>query len=165
MCYSDTFLILEIKEPKSNTLKHSFLLFIENRFFSHTIYPDHSFLSLHSSQLPTMTSPLPDPLLLCIRKEQSSKKQEPNITIQNPGRLDKKSSHRSWTRQPNWKKRVPRGGKGVRDTPTPTVRSPTNTPGQHPQHKQRIWCRFMYALCLLLQFLRAHVCPAQLTQW
>lgn len=40
---------LWLKELYENFL----FVFIENRFFSQTVHPDHSFLSLHSSHTPT----------------------------------------------------------------------------------------------------------------
>lgn len=41
-----------------------------------------------------------------------------------------KPSYRGWMRQPRRRKRALRAGKRVRDSPTPTVRSGTKTPGQ-----------------------------------
>lgn len=51
-----------------------------------------------------------------------------NITRYNKNRH--KPSCQGWTRQSNRTKRVPRAGERVRDTPTSTVRSTTNTPSK-----------------------------------
>ena len=50
---------------------------------------------------------------------------EHDITKYNKPRS--KPPHQGWARQPSRRKRVPRAGRRVRDTPTPTVRSPTKT--------------------------------------
>ena len=64
------------------------LYFIENRFFSHTVLPDHSFSSLYFSQVPS-TPHIPLPTLFFFRKEQAPKKQLPNMTKQNTIRQGK----------------------------------------------------------------------------
>ncbi|KAM7331012.1 hypothetical protein ACRRTK_010201 [Alexandromys fortis] len=58
-----------------------------------------------------------------------------------------KSSHRSWMRQPSRKKRVPRGGKRVKETSASTVRNPITTP------RLIAWCRPMQAPYMTLQCL------------
>lgn len=56
-------LYFEIQTFSINFRQYVFL-FIENKIFSHTIYPYHSFPSLQSSQVPTI--PLPSLIHSCI---------------------------------------------------------------------------------------------------
>lgn len=121
---------------------------IVNRFFFHTIYPDQNFLSLHFFQLSSHLSSCPDPLLLHLSSEKSK---PPRKTSKNGktkyNTTSPKSSHRNWMRQPSRKKRVPRGGKRVKETSAPTVRNPITTP------RLIAWCRPMQAPYMTLQCL------------
>jgi hypothetical protein len=62
----------------------SFLLL--KRFFSYTAFPGHSLLSLYSSQFPPTSLPQIQPQGLSFRKEWASKRQQPNMTKQDPTR-------------------------------------------------------------------------------
>lgn len=78
----------------------SIIFLMENRFFFHTIHPDHS-----SPSLPPSTPPRspPPPTLSCtftccsfpFRKEQAAKRQEPNTTKQDTLKQDKISHIRA----------------------------------------------------------------------
>lgn len=64
---------------------------------------------------------------------------------------------RGWTRLHNRKKRIIRAGKRDKDTPTPTVRSPTKPPSlKAVTFKRRTWCRWLKGPDLQLQCLKTH---------
>jgi hypothetical protein len=90
--------------------------------------PNYSFPSLHTSQLTTTPSSKTTPPPFPFRKEKAYEIQQPNYDKTRYSKRREKSSYRGWSRQPIRRKRVPRMGKRVGDTPTPTVRSPIETP-------------------------------------
>jgi hypothetical protein len=68
---------------------YMYIYIIENKFFSHTIHPNQSPIP-HSSHLPhTSSLPGSTPPLSPIRKDQASRRQQPNMTKQNTLRQDK----------------------------------------------------------------------------
>lgn len=97
--------------------------FIKNRFFSHAMHSNHSFLCLHSFQHhPPPFFPGSSLPLSSFRKQQAFNKQQPNMAKQLQDkskacilRLDKAT---------NRKKKVQREDR-VRDTSAPTVRNST----------------------------------------
>lgn len=124
--------------------------FLEKRLSSHIVHPKQ-FPHLYSSHLhPSLSFP-PDLLTLhfFFRKEQASKKQQPNRTKQDAIRQGKKPSQQGWTRQPNRRNRVSRVRKKVRVTPTPTVRSPGKISSYLSISLAEIDCRF-HACCFSL---------------
>ena len=102
------------------------------------------------------TSPLPHstPLPFLFRKEQASKRQQPNKTKQDTITQCKSlHSYQAWTKQTSRRKRV-------RDKPAPTARNPTkHQVNSHNIHAKDL-CRPMRAPCLLLQSLGALRSPA-----
>ena len=98
-------------------------LLITNRFFSHTMHHTTGF----SPSAPPTHLHLPSFLDLfsllqrraCLQKTATKHdKRKYNKSRQKP-------SQRGWTRQTNEKRRVPKAGKRVKNTPASTVRSPT----------------------------------------
>ena len=114
--------LFHIKVMNSWNHTDSFLFYL---FFSHKHIPTTIFP--HSSQ-----HPLPSiaDALFCFSSEKKA-----NFPVMSTGhsvtRCNKtrhKPSYQGWTRQPSRRKRVPRVGKKVRDTCTPTVRSTKKNP-------------------------------------
>lgn len=112
---------------------------------NYSLIPDHSFLSLHSTQLPLhLPSPL-DPLYLCFlyRKEQASRednrdKTRHSKTIQEP-------LFRNWTRKANRRKRVIRAEPAFLPT-TSSLQSSHLPPCSYLTTNTRLYFPFPYVL-------------------
>lgn len=119
-----------------STLVSFLSLLIENRLFSHTMTPQHSFSSLHYSQPPLPLSLRSFPTLFPLQKwsllQQRAKQEK---TRRNMRR--QKSSCGSWTRPPNRSKESQEQAKELETRLLPLLGSHNETPSYQPYHISR----------------------------
>ena len=100
-----------------SNIVNSFII-IENRFFSHTIQPDHSFPSLHHLRpLPPHLSPRSNHLFP-LRTEEILQVTTTKHDKSGYNKSRQKPSYQGRTRQANRRKRVPREGQESRERDT-----------------------------------------------
>ena len=111
----------------SKFLEETKALFKKNRFFSHTLHPDHSFLSLHSYPSPSLPWSQIHSCSISLQKEAGLQETttKPNKTWYNKTRQN--PSNRGWPRLPS-RRKSPKISQGVRDISSLAIKIPTNIP-------------------------------------
>lgn len=129
-----------------NFFKFNFIFLIDNRFSSHAMYPDDSFLSFYSSQLLPI-SLLPGDLLLFVSlsKEQSSKRQPE--TKEDTARLGESFQTEGRRGNPKREKSPKSRPKSQRNACRHCEESLKNSKPRATRYTQRAWCRPRQVLC------------------
>lgn len=140
--------------------EYSSLIFIKNRFLSHTVHPNPILPSFNFCQLPihfTFPPIYSSSALFPLRKEQDSKTQQTNMIKHDTIWKGKCPTIKTRKGNPVEKREFQEQVRKSETQLFPLLGVPQKHQAKQPKHMNRTWCTSLLALCFPLQSLWAYI--------